>query len=184
MVKRPRSRSSDRILYDDGNKKVVEVDRIMPDGKKARKTIFRMGEAVVVIPLLKNGDVLVEKHYRIGADTWIYEFPAGRLKPKELPDDAARRELGEEIGFQVDELRELTSILVLPGMSDYVTHVFIATGSVVKKPQLEEDEYIETKEMSIQDMLDLARDGELEDAKTLVALLYFSAFKRAILGKK
>ncbi len=133
--------------------------------------------AVVIIPEITKDKFLLIKQYRHSIRKWIYEFPAGTLSQYESPAQCARRELEEETGYQCQNLISLGEILPAPGFCNEIQYGFVAknltpTGdSAHNHATKDEDEYIEVEEFSLQKILNLARDGLLQDAKSLAFLL-------------
>src|SRR5256886_5895608 len=112
----------------------------------------------------------------------LWEVPAGTLAPGEDPETCARRELGEEAGVSATELVRLTSIWTTPGFTDEVIHLYLATGLTAGTPARERDEFIEVEPHPLSRVLTRIRDGEIRDAKTIVAILYMAGVSPGPLG--
>src|SRR5207247_2418487 len=91
-----------------------------------------------------------------------------------LPDACARRELLEEAGVTAGRLQRLTSIWTTPGFTDEVIHLYLASGLTPGEPSRERDEFIEVVPQPLSQVLARIRDGEVRDAKTIVAMLYMA----------
>jgi ADP-ribose pyrophosphatase len=142
-----------------------------------------------VIPFLddpKSEDprIVLIRQFRHAAEGELWEIPAGRLDPGEAPEACARRELREETGYTAGDCRRLVTILTTPGFTDERIHLFIATGLRSGDHAREADEFVEVHEMPWSEVLRLVEQGEVTDAKTLVALLHAETFFRRAVGPR
>lgn len=175
-------RLSTRRVYD-GRLIKVDLDRLRaPTGVELELEIIRHPGAAAVVPLLSGLEaddptVLLIRQYRYAANGTIWEVPAGVLEPGEEPAACARRELLEETGATAEKIEHLVSVFTTPGFTDERIHVFLATGVTVGEPNLERDEFIEVKGVPLSVALAKIRDGEILDAKTVVALMYLAGFR-------
>jgi len=126
----------------------VQKDRVqIPNGETVDWFLRKGPHAVMILPQTQQGNFLVEKTYKYGADTEIYEFPSGIIEVGEDPIVAAQRELLEETGFAGD-LVFLGETFVNPTDSDMRYFYFLAKNCVQQqKPQLEKEEQIEILEL-------------------------------------
>jgi ADP-ribose pyrophosphatase len=160
----------------------LDLDQVrFPDGSVGELEMIRHPGASAVLPFLTDprGDdpqVLLIKQYRYAADGYLYEVPAGRLEAGELPIECARRELREETGCEADVIAPLTTVYTTPGFTDELIHLFMATGVRHGQAAREADEFMTAERMSLAQALELIRDGEIRDAKTIVCLLYSAGF--------
>jgi len=139
--------------------------------KEFIRDIVRFGRSVAIVPLKDDNTVIMIKQFRAPLNRWIIEIPAGRVEPDENPDDTAKRELIEEIGYEPLELRKIISIYMSPGYSDEVLDIYIAKKLVERERKPEVGELIEIIEMPINRAIEyLIAQGET-DSKTLLALL-------------
>jgi len=162
----------------------VEEDTVrFPDGTLGKLDIVRHPGAAAVLPFFSDPrgpdpELLLLRQYRHAADAWLVEIPAGRLEPSETPDECARRELREETGYAAAGITLLTTILTTPGFSDERIHLYMATALNPGESRRERDEFIELVRMPMSGALELIRSGEIQDAKSVVAILYAAAFCR------
>ncbi len=159
------------------------VDTVrFPDGSTGELEMVRHSGAAAVLPVLSDPDgadphVLLIRQYRYATGGWLYEVPAGRPDhPGEPWEDCARRELREETGMEAGQLRPLTSIWTTPGFTDERIHLFLATELTAGETKFDSDEFVEPVPMLLSRALQLVRDGEIQDAKTLCTLLYAAGF--------
>jgi ADP-ribose pyrophosphatase len=162
----------------------LDLDTVrFPDGSTGKLEMVRHPGASAVVPLLdepKSPDprVILIRQFRHATDGFIWEIPAGRLDPGETPSTCAHRELEEEIGMTTDVLSRLTTIFTTPGFTDERIHVFLATGMRPGKQRREADEFMEVKTKKWSEVMTMIRSGEINDAKTLAALMYVECFRR------
>lgn len=160
----------------------VDVDAIRtPDGTELELEMVRHPGAAAVVPLLsepgsEDPTVLLLRQYRYAAGGRLWEIPAGVLEPGEEPLACARRELREEAGAEADRIEHLVTIFTTPGFSDEQIHLFLATGIRAGTARPNPDELIEVVPRPMSQALAMIRDGEIQDAKSIVALLYVAGF--------
>jgi len=157
---------------------VVRKTQITPDGKTHDREIVRHPGSVVLLPLLEDGRVVLIRNYRVAVEQWLVELPAGTLDPGEDPSLAAHRELAEETGYRAGSLELLCRFYPSPGILDEQMHLFLATGLEAGPASLEGGEQIEPCLVAWQEALEMARDGRIQDAKTLTGLLYYELLRR------
>ena len=161
----------------------LEVDHIVePSGKEVEREIVRHKGSVAILPVLADGRVVLVRQYRYAVDDELLEIPAGHIDPGESPDQAASRELIEETGYTAGTLQKIGEFFPTPGFTDERMHLYLATGLLPGAPVPEDDESIECVTLPFDEMLNLARKGEVADAKTLVALLWRHALDGQQLG--
>lgn len=152
----------------------VQRDTVaLPDGTQATREFIRHPGAVMVVPLLDDGRLLMERQWRHPLQRVLLEFPAGKLDAGEKPLECGRRELLEETGYRATEWAHAGWMHNAPAYSDEGIDVWFARGLVAGPQHLDDGEFIETVAMSPAELDALAGRGELTDAKTLVGLLWF-----------
>lgn len=178
----PSAQTATRRLYS-GKVLDLDMDTVrFPDGSSGELEIIRHSGASAVVPFLsdpagEDPQVLLIRQYRYAADGYVYEVPAGRLDDGEDPETCARRELQEETGCAAGSVEKLTTIYTTPGFTDERIHLFVATGITHGEHGREQDEFLEVVTMPLSRALEMVRDGEIVDAKTVVALLYVAGFR-------
>ncbi len=160
----------------------LDVDTVrFPDGSTGELEVIRHPGAAAIVPCAsdpgaEDPTILLIRQFRYAAGGPLWEIPAGTLEPGEDPETCARRELLEETGVTATRIERLTSIWTTPGFTDEVIHLFLATGLETKTPLRERDEFIEVVPQPLSRVLTRVRDGEVRDAKTIVAILYMAGF--------
>lgn len=149
----------------------VRSDRIeLPNGRTTTLDIVEHGGAVIIAPMTDNGRFVMVRQYRHAARTTLLEFPAGTLEKGEDPHLCAQRELREETGFAAARFERIGGFFLAPGYSTEYLHVFLATGLTPDPLPRDADEFLEVETIRLRELLDIARSGRLEDAKTLASL--------------
>jgi ADP-ribose pyrophosphatase len=178
----PRRRVATRRVYA-GRLLQVDVDTVRaPDESLLELEMVRHPGAAAVVPLLsglesQDPQLLLLRQYRYAAGGPIWEVPAGVLEPGESPETCARRELLEETGASAERMDHLTTIYTTPGFTDEKIHLFLATGISTGQPTPMSDEFLEVEARPLSKVLEMIRDQEIVDAKSIVALLYLAGFK-------
>ena len=161
----------------------VDVDTVQfPDGSIGELEMIRHPGASAVVPFLsdprgEDPQVLMIRQYRYAADGYLYEIPAGRLDHGENPRDCAVRELKEETGCTAEHFDHLLTMYTTPGFTDEKIHLFMATGLVAGETKHEVDEFLDLHPMRLSRALEMVEAGEIQDAKTVIGLLFAAGFR-------
>jgi ADP-ribose pyrophosphatase len=162
----------------EGNFLKVSRDRVrLPDGREATREFIRHPGAVMIVPLLDDGSLLLERQYRYPMGRVMLEVPAGKLDPNETPLACGRRELLEETGYTAAEWAYAGVLHNAIAYSDEGIHIFFARGLVAGERRLDEGEFLDLVTHSPAELDALAAQGELTDAKTLIGLLWLSRWQ-------
>ncbi len=150
----------------------VRRDHLLtPSGTTVKYDIIEHIGSVSLVPVDENGQMYFVRQYRHAAQLDLLELPAGTLEPGEPPLEAAAREVREEIGMAASSLVEIGSFYLAPGYSTELMHVFLATGLSHDPLEPDADEYLSVEKMPVAAALQLAESGQIQDAKSLAALL-------------
>lgn len=166
------TRLDGEIAYD-GKFLKVSRDRIrLPDGTESHREYIRHPGAVVILPLLDDGRVLLERQFRYPNDRVFIEFPAGKIDPGEEHLACARRELEEETGYTASDWQFVCTIHNAIAYSDEHLEIFLARGLVAGTPKLDAGEFLETFTTSVPELLEMVRRGEITDVKTIIGAFW------------
>lgn len=149
----------------------------LPDGDRASREYVIHPGAVVIVPLLDDGSVVLERQYRYPLERVLLEFPAGKLDPGEGRQMAAMRELAEETGYRAKEWARAAIMHNAAAYSTEFIEIWFARGLVQGKRSLDHGELIDLCIMTEADLDDLAGQGELTDAKTLIGLQWLQKWR-------
>lgn len=149
----------------------VTVDTVREGQITYQREVVRHPGSAVILPVFEDGSVALVRQYRHPAVRYLLEVPAGTLNDGERPEEGAARELEEEIGFCAGQLEKLAEFFVSPGFCEEKMWLYLATDLRKTRQQLEDDELLEIVRLPFSEALDLITQGEIEDAKTLIALM-------------
>ena len=141
-----------------------------PDGRETKFDIIEHGGSVVIIPLDSDGNLLFVRQYRHATGQDLLELPAGTLEENEDPDVCAAREIREETGFAAGKLERLGQFYLAPGYSTEFMVVYLATELTHNPLEADADEFLSVERIPVAQAMDMARRGEMPDAKSLAAL--------------
>ena len=149
----------------------VTVDTVREGDKTyVREVVHHRGSAVI-LPAFEDGTIALVRQYRHPTVKYLLELPAGGLDDGERPEEAAARELEEELGLVAGKLEKLCEFFVSPGFCAEKMWLYLATDLTETAPRPEDDEVIEVVRLPIRRALQMITDGEIEDAKTIIGLM-------------
>lgn len=146
------------LLFNNGTE--VEYERLRSPGTGA----------VLIVPLLQNDTIMLIREYVAGMDCYEVSFPKGVIDPGETAQQAAHREIKEEIGYGARELKTLKVLSVAPGYSDYQTHIVLATELYPEKLIGDEPEDIEVLPWPLNELDRLLLRDDFVEARSIAAL--------------
>jgi len=147
--------------------------KVEVEGKEHERDLVSHPGAVVVLPVLPDGRIVLIRNYRFAVEDTLWEAPAGTLELGEQPDDAAKRELEEETGYVTGDLQPLVQCYASPGYCNELFHIYAAKDLKKTEQRLEEGEQITVHPLTRDEVEALLREGKIRDAKTLVAIQSF-----------
>ncbi|MDD7766095.1 MULTISPECIES: NUDIX hydrolase [Anaerococcus] len=170
----------------DNYEKTIKVDNIyegkilslrvetveMPDKKYSKREIVDHVKGVGIIAFDGEDSIYLVRQYRKAIDEFTLEIPAGLVEVNEKPIETAKRELQEEIGYKPLDIEYLFDMHASPGFTNDKLSFFLAKNLEESKLELDEDEFLEKKSYKIEDVYNMLINGEITDAKTIIAVMY------------
>jgi len=163
---------SSEDIYD-GNLLHVRKDTVrLPDGNTSVREWITHPGASAVIPLLPDGRVVLVRQYRYPVQAVTLEIPAGKLDSVgEDPLECAKRELKEETGYTAEKYTMLTKVATTVGFSNEFIHIYAAEELQAGEQCPDEDEFIHTVRVPLEEAVEMVGDGRIYDAKSIAAIL-------------
>lgn len=164
----------------DGKLLHVRRDTVrLPDGTLATREYIVHPGAVLIVPVLSDGRLVIVRQFRYPLDRILIEFPAGKLDPGEAPLATAQRELREEAGYVAASWQPLGRVHSVVSYSTEEIELLVATDLTHVGAELDAGEFLEVGTMSVEEMLVAVDHDEITDAKTVAALLLYVRRRRA-----
>jgi ADP-ribose pyrophosphatase len=151
----------------------------LPDGRSARREYVRHQGAVIILPMLDEQTILVERQYRYPLRQHFLELPAGKIDPGEESSVTARRELLEETGYEADIWQRMFATYPCVGYSNERLEFYLARNLRFVGHPGEDGEFLETMALPVNQGLALVESGEITEAKTIIGLLWIERALRA-----
>lgn len=149
----------------------LKVDEVqLPDGRTTKREIVNHPGAVAVLAITDEDRLVLVRQYRKPLEKTILEIPAGKLEAGEELAACAARELEEETGYRAKALSHLVSFYTSPGFADELLHLFKADGLDQGQVNLDQDEFVELVELTLEECMEHIRQGDIIDAKTIMAV--------------
>ena len=168
-----REKTLSQKYYFQGNIMSARLDQVeLPNGKTAPREICEHLGGVGVLPIDKDGNIILVRQYRYPYDELTLEIPAGKLDHGEGEDIEAcgMRELKEETGCTAGQIVPLGCIYPSPGFLTEVVHMFAALDLTEGEMQPDEDEFVEVVRLPLAEVEAMVERNEIRDGKTVVAL--------------
>jgi len=146
------------------------LDVVDREGQTRIREVIRHPGAVVLLPVLDDGRVVMIENHRHSINQTLLELPAGTIEIGEPPESTANRELIEETGYHAKKLEKIHEFYSCPGICDELMHLYLATGLTAGRPDREATEQIENRIVSREEIAEMIAGGLIRDAKTLVGL--------------
>lgn len=168
----PEEHIESRVVFN-GHFRVRQDSITRPDGTKKTRDIVEYPDAIAVIAIDENGDIILERQYRHAAGRELIEVPAGGIDPGETPEAAVLREMREETGYLPCKIERLTSFYSAPGYSTEVLHLFLATDLTPDRLIAEDSDEITLVRVTPAEALRMVSDGSIRDGKSIAGLLFY-----------
>lgn len=182
MSKSPKKKSSFRVVSRKtvfrGYVSQLDILKIQTaSGRYFERELIRHPGAVIIVPRLRDGRLILIRQLRVATGGPIWEFPAGTLEKGESLWRCADRELQEETGWKAGKLIRVLDYFPTPGISNEKMYLFIADHlKKVKGINPDPDEELETHIFSLREVERMIRQGKIIDGKTILGFLYFMRY--------
>ncbi|HCM90035.1 MULTISPECIES: NUDIX hydrolase [Vagococcus] len=164
------------VLYEGKIIDLVLDDVLLPNGETSKRELVFHNGAVAIIAITPENKMILVKQYRKAVEKSILEIPAGKIEKNEtIPMETAKRELEEETGYQASEMKQVAKFISSPGFSNEWLYLYEAKDLVKVDNPLpqDDDEFLELMELTLDEAKEKIITGEICDAKTLYAILYW-----------
>jgi ADP-ribose pyrophosphatase len=148
------------------------------DGQPHVKDVVIHPGAVTILPMVDAKHVCLIRNERVAVGKTLVELPAGTLEPDEDPAVTAHRELIEETGYRAERMEKLCEFFMSPGILSERMYLYVATGLRPGASALEPGETIEPLVVPWDEAMQMTKSGAIEDAKTLVGLLWYDRVRK------
>ncbi|WP_010240610.1 NUDIX hydrolase [Clostridium arbusti] len=155
--------------------KVIElyVQKVkLQNGKYYNREMVKYPSGVAIIAFKDKDTILMVEQFRKPLDMVLLELPAGKIKNCEDTYECGIRELEEETGYKANNFNYLGKIVTSPGFCNEYIYLYKAENLYQGRIALDEDEFINIKEVKIKDIKNLITEGKIIDAKTISAFMY------------
>lgn len=164
---------SSEIAYNGGFIKIKKDKVALSNGKESFREVMLHPGACAVVPVLPDGRIILVRQFRYAFMRTFLEIPAGKIDPGEDILTCARRELSEEIGFDCENMVYMGNIKPSVGCMNEVIHLYLAENLTKRQLTPDEDEDLEIVTITKDEALAMIKSGEIDDAKTVAALLRY-----------
>lgn len=163
---------SSELIFDGHIVNLYRDEVMLPNGKTAAREVIRHIGAVGIVPLTDDRKIILVRQYRYALGRMLFEIPAGKLNFKdEDPVAAAERELEEETGYLCSKIEQIGDLHSTVGFCDEVIHLYAAYGLKTGRPHPDDDEFVDTVQIPLDEAVKLVMEGKLTDAKTQTGIL-------------
>lgn len=173
MPPTPWKTRSSRAIYANKWLRLREDIAELPDGRTTIYGVVSTGSCVGVLPFVDDNHVLMIRQYRyVFGENQRWEMPTGGVHADETPEQAAQRELAEEIGYHAAQLEPVSTFYTSKSVVEEVAHIYLGYELSPATLPPDETEFFEQAIMPFDDVLDLVLRSEIRDAMTVTAVLH------------
>ncbi len=162
-----------KIVYS-GRIVTLVVDDIRINGKNTLREVVHHPGGVGILAEVEPGRIPLVRQHRYPVERDVLEIPAGKIEPGEDPVKTAARELEEETGFRPLEISKAFSYYPTPGYCDELLHIYYVNRVEETGTCFDEDEDLEVEFYTLEKALEMIREGEIKDGKTIAALFWLT----------
>ncbi|MBI5926260.1 MAG: NUDIX hydrolase [Aquabacterium sp.] len=156
-------------------------DRVqLPDGREAAREYVVHPGAVMIVAMLPDGQLVMERQYRYPVRQTMIEFPAGKLDAGEGGLACAQRELWEETGYKARRWAKAGIMHPVIGYATEIIEIWFADELTLGERHLDEGEFLDVFQASLDELENWMRDGQLTDVKTIVGMMWLSKYRAGL----
>ena len=152
----------------------ADVEIGLPGGETTHWDLLTHPGGAAVVPIDNDGNIIMERQYRVGADDYLLEIPAGKSEPNEDTLTTIKREMKEEIGCVTDDIELLLTFRPAPAYSEECTDIYVARNLTDVGARPDSDEFLEIERVSLDDAIRMILNQEITDGKTIAAIMAFA----------
>jgi|TARA_X000001036_G_scaffold429755_1_gene461409 ADP-ribose pyrophosphatase len=171
------SRITTEVVYKGDFLDVRRDEVLLPNGETGTREWINHPGAVVIIPILPNGEIALIKQFRYAARSEFLELPAGKLDEGEDPKACAFRELEEEIGYRAGKMQFIANIHPAIGFANEIMSIYLAEDLKKTNYNRDKDEFIELIPTNMEEALNLVWENKITDVKSIIGLLWLKRTK-------
>lgn len=146
----------------------------VPNGNIVKWDFIGHKGAAAVLPVDAQGRIIMVRQYRNALDRYTLEIPAGGLQSTEEPTrDAAARELSEETGYVAEHMEFLLTIRTTVAFCNEKIDIYVADHLIPGNQHLDEDEYVQVKAYTVEELTEMIYSGKIQDSKTVAAIMAY-----------
>ena len=168
---------STTVVYKGDFLDVRRDEVLLPNGETGAREWINHPGAVVIIPILPDGEIALIKQFRYAAGSEFIELPAGKLDSDEDPEECALRELEEEIGYKANKIKFLANIHPAIGFTNEIMGVFLAENLKKTEHNRDKDEFLEIVPTTLTEALNLVWENKITDVKSIIGLLWLQKIR-------
>ena len=152
----------------------------MPNGRTTLYGVCEFGQCVAVLPFIDRNNVVMIRQYRYThQENHRWEMPSGGIHAGETPEQAAQRELQEEVGYRAGKLTWVSTYYTTKSVTDEIGHLYLGQDLVAESLPPDETEFFERAIMPFDEVLRLANESEIRDSMTVIAVLHAARLRDA-----
>lgn len=174
MKSNPIEHTASKEVYTCPIFRITEDEATDNKGFDMKRSIVRHQGSAVMMAVDEKKRVLLVRQYRLPADRYLWELPAGKIDDGETPAQTAKRELIEETGYRAKKWKKLAEFFPSPGYVQEKMTIYLAKDLVEGEAQPMEDERIESKWFTKKELTEMIRSNKIIDSKTLIGYLYWA----------
>jgi NTP pyrophosphohydrolases including oxidative damage repair enzymes len=162
---------SRKTVYDGPIFSIDRVELSLPDQQSKKYDLVLIQNAVTILPIDDDGNVLFVRQYRVGSSSFMLELPAGKMEAGESAQVTAEREIREETGMGAKKMQPLGQFFMSPGYSTEYMYTFLASGLYSAPLTPDADEFLNVIKIPLAEVLTKIQEGTIVDGKTLAVFM-------------